>query len=171
MSVPLSEMLSKLTNPQAPLPQYGGNLPSGTQMVQGNLEAALDPRSRLIQDARRRGTQFAQQRGGINSSIAAGAAEREAFDTAERQAQQATQIDVNRQNTNAENWMAQQNFSRALMGQLTTIPLQSSLDMLSAVQAYGLQDPELYTPDVISGYSNFFQKNMNDILKNILKVG
>jgi hypothetical protein len=36
--------------------------------------------------------------------------------------------------------------------------------MLESVTAAGLKDPQLYTPSVISGFSNFFNQNMNDIL-------
>lgn len=148
-----------------PANTWNPNLPSGTSMVAGSLEQLLSPGSSYIQNARRAGVNQAAQRGGINSSIAAGASERAAIDAALPLVQQAVNIDQSREEVAANDWLSKQNFGRALQGQTFT----STLGMLQAIQDYALADPELYTPEVTSGYSNFFQKNMNDILSNFFK--
>lgn len=133
---------------------------SGTQQVQEAMSAFTSPNSDYIRNARQRGIEYAATRGGINSSIAAGAAERSALEAATPLAQQALAIDQTKENVATEDWLTQQNFNRALQGQV----FSNSMGMLNAVQQYALNDPALYTPDVVSGYSNFFQKNMDDIL-------
>lgn len=141
-----------------------GTLRSSTGLVQGNLEAMLNPNSALMQDATRRGLETAATRGGINSSIAAGASRRATLDTAQQLAQQATNIDLQREQVAAQDWAETNSFNRAMLGQFSNTAFTNSLNMLSTVQQMALQDPELYTPEVVSGLSDFFSRNVNDIL-------
>lgn len=150
-------------------PAYGTNLRDSNEMVQTAMSSALDPNSDYIQNARRRGLELAASRGGINSSIAAGASERAAIDAAAPLAQQALSIEQQREQVQAEEWLTSNNFNRAIMQQYSMGVFNSTLGMLQNVQQYALEDPELYTPDVVSGYSNFFQQNANDILSRYLK--
>ena len=153
-------------------PMYNpANLPSATGVVQNSLSAMLDPNSAYIKNARRQGAQLAAQRGGINSSISAGAAERAAIDAAAPLAQQAVNIQQNREQQLADDWASQQNFNRAMMGQYAQTTFNTSLDMLKFFQQAALEDPELYTPEVTSGMSNFFQRNLNDILGRYFNNG
>lgn len=147
----------------AATPMY--NQPDANTLVQGSLEAMLNPNSQYIKDARRRGMNFAAQRGGVNSSIAAGASERAAVDAAVPLAQSALNIQQGREGAERENWLSGQNFNRALLGQFSSGAFNNSLSMLNTIQQYALEDPELYTPEVTSGFSNFFNENMNNILK------
>ena len=142
----------------APMPMNSVN---GTQQTLNSLDQVLSSGSPYIENARRRGMETAAARGGINSSIAAGASERAALEAAMPLVQQGMQIDSAAQNAQYENWLSQQNFDRALVGQA----FNSSASMLQSVQQYALADPELYTPDVVSGYTNFFQDNMDQVLK------
>lgn len=144
-----------------PAPQFPVTNP-GIDTVKSNLESLLSSDSSYIENARRRGAEMAATRGGINSSIAAGAAERSAIEAAAPLAQQAAALDQQTQDYQMQDWMAQQNFGRNLFTQ----QFGSSLDMLNSINQMALMDPELYTPEVTSGMSNFFQKNMNNILKN-----
>lgn len=150
------------TTTQMPQQQAAPTFASGAETVRGNLESMLAPGSTYIDNARRRGIEQAATRGGVNSSIAAGASERAAIEAATPLAQTAAQIDINRQDAQTQDWLAQQNFGRNLFTQ----KFGSSLDMLNSINQMALMDPELYTPEVTSGMSNFFQKNMNDILSN-----
>ena len=156
----LADYITNAMAPQA-LPTQPLN---GAQQVMGTLEQVVGSGSPYIANARRRGMETAATRGGINSSIAAGAAERSALEAAQPLVQQAVQIDHSNQQLGQQaqydNWLAQQNFGRALYGQ----QFSSSLDMLNYLQQAAVNDPELYTPEVISGFSNFFQKNTQDIL-------
>lgn len=156
------------TNPTA-APSYQQNLQDPNEMVQSSLEAMLDPSSSYIRNARQRGAEYAASRGGINSSIAAGASERAAIEAAAPLAQQALAIQSQREQVQADDWLSNQNFNRSMQGQIAMMPLQNSFNMLNMVQQAAIQDPALYTPEVTSGYSNFFQKNMKDIMENYFK--
>lgn len=142
-------------------PALTGPNVSGTTQVMNSLEQVVGANSPYLANARRRGLEVAATRGGINSSIAAGSSERAALEAAAPLVQQGVGIDQNNQQVQYENWLSQQNFGRALFGQ----QFSNSLGMLNQLQQYALEDPELYTPEVTSGYSNFFQQNMNDILQ------
>lgn len=160
----------------SPLQSFNTNYAqTGAEMVQGNLESMLDPNSQYIQQARQRGLEHAATRGGVNSSIAAGASERAAIDAASGLAQQATGIDTARQMTNTQanmqNWIDQQGFNRELQGEMAMLPVRNAANMLSMVQQYAMQDPALYTPDVVSGYSNFFNENMKNLMRQFSGVG
>lgn len=137
---------------------------SGISMAQESLQAMLSPGSNYIENARRRGAEQAAVRGGVNSSIAAGASERAAIEAAQPFVTQAMQIEKEKQDYASQNWLAEQGFNREFQGQLAMMPVQNSFNMLNALQQFSMQDPELYTPDVVSGYSNFFTQNMGDII-------
>ena len=163
------------TVPQGTLPiqQFSMSMPSfnvGTpmpfanydynSMVQGSLEQFMDPSSSYIQNARQRGMELAATRGGINSSIAAGASQRAALEAAVPLAQTAVGMQAGAQQAQIQDWMAQQGFNR----ELAAMPFTSSMQMLGRVTELGMQDPELYTPSVVSGFTNFFNQNMNDMI-------
>lgn len=155
-------LMGRVTN--TPLQTYGTGLQDPNAVVTGSLESMLNPNSQYIQNARQRGVEQAAVRGGVNSSIAAGASERAAVEAAAPLAQQAVNIQQTREAVNADNWAASQNFDRAFLGQLAQTSFNSSIGMLETMQRYAMEDPELYTPEVMSGFSNFYQRNMNDIL-------
>lgn len=158
------EQLFNLNTVGAPVP-VTQPAQSGAQTVMRSLDAFTGSSSPYIENARRRGLELAATRGGINSSIAAGAAERSALEAAQPLVQQAVQIDQNNQQLGQQaqydNWLSQQNFGRALFGQQFT----SSLGMLEGLQQAALQDPELYSPETVSGFSNFFNTQMSETLK------
>ena len=162
-----NSLMAKVTH--NPVQVYGQGLQDPNAVVSGSLETMLNPNSQYIQNARQRGVEQAAVRGGVNSSIAAGASERAALEAAAPLAQQAVNIQQTREGVNADNWAASQNFNRAFLGQLGQTSFNSSVGMLEMMQKYAMDDPELYTPEVISGFSNFFQRNMNDILGRYFK--
>jgi hypothetical protein len=120
----------------------------------------MNPNSQLMQQAAQQGRNLAAERGGINSSIAAGASQRAALESAVPLAQTAVGAQLNQEQAKLEDWVATQGFNR----QMAAAPFQSSLAMLNKVSDYSLQDPQLYTPSVVSGFNNFFNQNMNDVL-------
>lgn len=158
-----------LAGPSQPAPF--ANAPSGNQTVQTSLDYFLDPNSQYIQNARQRGVEYAASRGGLNSSIAAGAAERSAMEAALPLVSQAVSIDQGREALLGQDWLDTQGFNRQFQGQIAMMPVQNAFNMLSAVQQYALEDPALYTPDVISGYSNFFTQNFNNIMGKYFNTG
>jgi hypothetical protein len=146
--------------------QFGATTPSPFEgrnyndMVQTSLESFMNPNSQLMRQAAQQGRNLAAERGGINSSIAAGASQRAALESAVPLAQTAVGAQLNQEQAKLEDWVATQGFNR----QMAAAPFQSSLAMLNKVSEYSLQDPQLYTPSVVSGFNNFFNQNMNDVL-------
>lgn len=157
--MPLSTYMAA---PSQPSPY--AEAPNPNTMVQSSLEAMLNPNSSYIQNARQRGVEYAASRGGLNSSIAAGASERAAIEAAQPLVQSALDIQKTRDVLAGQDWLDTQAFNREFQGQLAMLPVVNSFNMLKSVQDFALQDPALYTPDVVSGYSNFFNQNMNDIM-------
>lgn len=147
------------------------NAQDPTTTVSNSLEQLLNPNSDFIKNARQRGVEYAAQRGGLNSSIAAGASERSAIEAAAPLVQQAAQIQGQRDQIIGQEWLDRQGFNREFQGQIAMMPVVNSFNMLNAVTQASLQDPALYGPDVISGYSNFFNQNMKDIMKSYFGEG
>ena len=148
------------------------NKASGTQQAITSMNQVVGSNSPYIQNARRRGIETAAARGGINSSIAAGASERAAIEGAMPLVQQGLQIDQSAQNAQNEywlnnqkaqydNWLSELNFGRAMQSNA----FNNTASMLRSIQEYALADPETYTPDVVSGMSNFFDQIMNERLQ------
>lgn len=222
--------------------QFGpGNRGSGNDLVQNAVSGILNQGNPYISRARSRALDFASQRGMLNSSMAAGAAEGAAIDAAmpliqeslgitnrregedhamrsqgfgastnllgQREQQnfqgQQNQLDrvqgVNnallanqlaerqasladyysrgqmvldgqiRQRIQADSaaqqdWLSNNQYTREFNGALAMMPIRNAYDMANAIQQYALREPEVYTPQVISGMTNFFQQNMLSIL-------
>lgn len=149
------------------------------ELVANQLQGLLDSNSPYIQNARRRGLEQANARGMLNSSIAAGNSQRSALEAAMpiamadadvyRQANQGnfeslSQLRQMRTAAELEDWLGSQTYNREFNGTLAMMPIQSAMDMLTYIQQRGLEDPSVYTPEVMSGINNFFNQNMFDIL-------
>lgn len=222
--------------------QFGaGNQQGASQIVHAAVSDILNKSNPYIDRARQRGLDFANQRGLLNSSMAAGTAEGAAIDAAmpliqeslgitnrresegfaqrqaamqsalglhsqreqqnftgqqnqldrvqgvnnallanqlaERQAQLADYYSrgqmildgqirqrIQADSVAQQDWLNDRNFSREFNGALSMMPIRNAYDMASAIQKYALTEPEVYTPTVISGMTNFFQQNMLSIL-------
>lgn len=151
------------------------------ELVNNQLDALLNANSPYMRNARQRGVEYAASRGNINSSIAGGASQRAALEAALPIANADAQVyrEANAANFDSlsqlrqmrvagdiENWLADNTFNREFNGQLALMPIQSSLDMMAYIAQRAMEDPAVYTPDVMSGFQNFFQQNMFDILSN-----
>lgn len=263
MSTPLPPELQTTAPPPgtylplpAPVPSYNGQTatqidpgaaPNPFQVadpnqavnsVQSNLENILGSGNAYMTNANRRGLETAASRGLLNSSVAAGAAQRSAIEASmpilaqtmnlqgQREGQQftqgesaldrynqlkqqanqlntttqqnefnrnfqGTQADADRQqamrlqreqnaftgeqnqlNRNqqkdmaqVQNWLDQQSYNREFYGTLAMLPIKSANDMSALLQQYAAENPEIYTQDVISGMTNFFSRNMAQILQ------
>lgn len=222
--------------------QFGpGNQQGASQIVQQAVSDILNKSNPYIDRARQRGLDFANQRGLLNSSMAAGTAEGAAIDAAmpliqeslgitnrresenfaqrqagfqsasglmsqreqqnftgqqnqldrvqgvnnallanqlaERQAQLADYYSrgqmvldgqirqrIQADSVAQQDWLNDRSFTREFNGALSMMPIRNAYDMASAIQRYALSEPEVYTPTVISGMTNFFQQNMLSIL-------
>lgn len=67
--------------------------------------------------------------------------------------------------TYQQDWLNDRNFTREFNAQLSTLPVQNAFQMQQLVAQYALENPEVYTPQVVSGMTNFLQNNMMSILK------
>lgn len=64
-----------------------------------------------------------------------------------------------------QDWLASNAFSREFNGALSMMPITSAFDLNSRIQQFAMENPEIYTPEVISGMSNFFNRNMLSMLQ------
>lgn len=131
------------------------------QELSQSLEHFMNPNSDYIQNARRRGMEVAATRGGINSSIAAGAAERSALDAAIPLAQSSMASRLGQEQALLQDWASQQGFNR----DMAAMPFTNSMEMLKGFTAASMADPQLYSPEVVSGYTNFFNRTMQDMME------
>lgn len=177
-------------------PTLDSYLPPGSQFSPGDvvgnsLENLLAPGSRYIDNARQRGREEAGRRGLLNSSIAAGTAERSAIEASmpildqimglhrqrEGQAHQSTEAQRDRQfqsefsllNANVQDWLNSSQYNREWNGQLAMLPIASAAEMWSGLMQLAASDPTVFTPDVLAGYQDFFQTGFNEYISRYLQ--
>lgn len=168
--------------PISPYPNLGLDFArtiTPNELVANQLQALLNRDSPYMRNAEQRGIEMAQRRGNLNSSIAAGSARRAALEAAAPIAQADAQAwrEANSQNFEAlsqlrqmrtaadlEDWLNDRSFNRDFNGRLATMPIQSAMDMLQYVSQRAMEDPAVYTPQVMSGFMNFFNQNLFDIM-------
>lgn len=175
-----------VNNPLAPNQSF-----SPYSVVTDNMNNLLDSESRYIQNARRRGLEQANNRGMLNSSIAAGASERSAIEAAqpilnnimgltsqrESQANQSLEAQRDRQfqsefallDANIQDWISNQDYNRQFNMQLAMLPIASAADMWSGLMQLAASDPTVFTPDVLAGYQDFFQTGFNEYISRYLQ--
>lgn len=67
--------------------------------------------------------------------------------------------------TYQQDWLQDRNFTREFNASLSQLPVQNAFQMQQLIAQYALENPEVYTPQVTAGLTNFFQNNMMSILK------
>lgn len=153
-------------------------------VVTSFMNGLLDENGNYIQNARRRGVETAQNRGLLNSTISAGASQRAALEAAQPLVNQMVGIQQDRENraftgeqnqldrnqqitmSQVQNWLNNETFNREFNGALSMLPVTSAANLMSTIQQYALENPEVYTPDVINGFANFFQNNFATMLQD-----
>lgn len=176
-------------NPSTQVPTTGGQQPvlqggfSPANVVTDTMNQIVDPNGAYMRNARMRGLEQAARGGNrAGSSIAAGASQRSALEAAsplfnaamQLQGQregfafqgEQNQLERNRDYTRAqlEDWANSRQFDREFYGVLSMMPINSAYQLNSLIQTYALENPEVYTAEVISGMSNFFNQNFAQIL-------
>ena len=63
-----------------------------------------------------------------------------------------------------QDWLSSRNFSREFQSQLSLIPLSAAADLTSFISKYAVENPDVYTPEIVSGMSNFMSQNMANVL-------
>lgn len=168
---------------QPPVQAYPAGMDAGS-IVSDFMTGLLDENGQYIQNARRRGLETAQNRGLLNSSISAGASQRAALESAQPLVNQMVGIQQDRENraftgeqnqldrnqqvtmSQVQNWLNNETFNREFNGAISMLPITSAANLMSTIQQYALENPEVYTPDVINGFANFFQNNFATMLQD-----
>lgn len=74
-------------------------------------------------------------------------------------------------NTMQQDWLASQNFSRDFNAALSMVPIKNASDLNNYLMKAALDDPEVYTPEVLSGLSQFFNQNLTALMSQYLPEG
>lgn len=151
-------------------------------LLQNYLGQFLSADSALMRDARTRGIEAAAGAGLQNSSLAAGASQRAALDVAVPLAQSAfgmfgeregrewtaeqNRLDRDQQITmsQVQNWLNNESFMREFNANLSLLPITNTTQLLNTIMQQAIDNPQVYTPDVVSGLSEFFTTNFLDVL-------
>lgn len=67
-----------------------------------------------------------------------------------------------------QDWLQSQQFDRQFNQTLALMPMTSSIDFWNNAMRMALEDPSVYTPDVINGLSNFNMTNLQNIIRQYL---
>lgn len=78
------------------------------------------------------------------------------------------QLDRDQQLNMAEvqNWLNNESFMRDFNAQLATMPINNTANLLNFISQQAITNPEIYTPDIVSGMSEFFTTNAMDVLSS-----
>jgi hypothetical protein len=63
-----------------------------------------------------------------------------------------------------QDWLNSNNFTRQFNAALSMIPINSADQLTQMIAQFGAQDPETFTPQVMSGMINFLTQNMSAII-------
>lgn len=70
-----------------------------------------------------------------------------------------------------QDWLASNAFTRQFNAQLQMIPINNAQELVSNISQMALMDPELYTPEVVSGMTEFLNRNMLAIMQQYFPGG
>lgn len=138
------------------------------------------------ENARRRGAEMAAQRGLMNSGMAAGNSERAAMEAVQPFVQQAMGL-LSQREQNAftgeqsererqlrtklqsdasfqQDWLNGRNFNRDFYQQMSMIPMNSAAQLSAIMAQYALENPDVYTPNNMAGFQEFFNQNLQQIM-------
>lgn len=154
------------------------------QMIDGMMKGQYG------QDARRQGLELANQRGLLNSSIAAGASQRAALEgitpfvqqgmgllgQREQEAFQGEQAQRDRDlrekmqsdSVFQQDWLNSRNFNRDFYAKIASLPIENAAQFSQMIAQYAAENPDVYTPDNIAGMTKFFNDNFRDIISSYL---
>ena len=167
------------------------------ELVSNQLNELTRSNSPYMQNARRRGVEYANSRGNINSSIGGGSAMRAAleagmpiaqanaaaysnagdrtFDAADRIRQEGVRSLLGQNDAlfsaQAQDWLNNNTFNREFNGQLALMPIANAADMWSGLMNLATQNPEVFTPTVLAGYQDFFQTGFDEYISRYLGGG
>lgn len=167
------------------------------ELVSTQLNNLTNSNSAYMQNARRRGAEYAGSRGNLNSSIGAGAAQRASleaglpiatadaasygnagnrtFDAADRIRQMGIESYLGQNDAafsaQQQDWLNNNTFNREFNGQLALMPIANAADMWAGLMNLATQNPEVFTPTVLAGYQDFFQRGFDEYMSRYLGGG
>ena len=79
---------------------------------------------------------------------------------------QQNQLDRDQQLTmgQVQNWLNNESFMRDFNAQLATMPINSAAQLSQYIAQQAINNPEVYTPEIVSGMTEFFTTNTLDVL-------
>lgn len=87
--------------------------------------------------------------------------------TAENFFRQQLQADATMQ----QDWLSSQSFSREFNAALSMVPISNAASLNNYLMQAALTEPEVYTPEVLSGMSAFFNNNLVALLQQYFPAG
>lgn len=70
-----------------------------------------------------------------------------------------------------QDWLNSQSFTRQFNAALAMIPINSADQLTQMLAQYGAENPEVYTPEVMSGMINFLSKNLAAVIDQYFDLG
>lgn len=70
-----------------------------------------------------------------------------------------------------QDWLSNQDFTRQFNAALSMIPIQTANQFMQNIQQYAIENPEIYTPQMINGMQNFFSQSMATLLAKYFPKG
>lgn len=63
-----------------------------------------------------------------------------------------------------DDWLQTNSFNRQFNANLALLPINNTFELLQNIMGYATENPQVWTPDIVSGTSNFFTNSMFDVL-------
>ena len=147
-----------------------------------------------MQNAQMKGRRYSNSRGNLNSSIGAGDAQRAALDAAMpiagadaatySRAADSTYASGDKirtmglqsflgqndtqQSAQAQDWLNNNTYNREFNGKLAMMPIANAADMWQGLMTMATGNPEIFTPEVLTGYQTFFQSGFDNYISKYL---
>ena len=100
-----------------------------------------------------------------------GQRENNAFQGDQAQRDRALKIKLQSDSAFQQDWLANKDFTRQFNAALSMIPIQSANQFMQNIQQYAIENPEIYTPEMINGMQNFFSQSMATLLAKYFPKG
>lgn len=143
-----------------------GDANAAYDLVTGVQNKLLDSGSAYMQNAKRTGLEAAANRGLLNSSIAAGNAQRAAIEASNPIVNNVLSAYGQERGAQLSDWLSSEALKRDFSTTLAALPIKTSFDMLTGLAQAATNAPDVFTPSYINSMSNFFTANMQNVMAN-----
>lgn len=95
-----------------------------------------------------------------------------AMDLTRQREAQAAQLQRDQIQTQAQDWLSSRQFTREYNAQLAMLPIKNAADLTNYISKAAIDNPDLFADaNTISGLSNFFTSNFNQVLSQYFPGG